>query len=110
MDWLALVADDKGVARAIQEEMAYGIRAHLKSIEKSIRRLKCPDDEAGAVIERLTGRRWGIVGVEGHDESRCHELECQAKAAVSTSAASKRRKAAERARRARAKKRASGQI
>jgi hypothetical protein len=109
MDWLALIADDKGVARAVQEEMAYGIRAHLKSIEKSIRRLKSPDDGDGAVIERLTGRRWGIIGVEGHDESRCHELECQAKAAFGAGAA-KRRRAAERARRARAKKRACGQI
>ena len=103
VDWIADVADDRGVARCTQAQIAYGVHAHIKTIEKSFSRLKSP--ESGPVVYRLTGRRWGIVGVATHDESTCGELECQAKAAAGKNASeAKRRKAADRARRYRERK------
>lgn len=106
-DYVADIADEHGIARVTQAQMAYGVRAHVKSVERAVRRMKGPDLETGRgpVLYKLTGRRWGIVGVIEHDESRCGELECQAMAAAGASAKA-RSKAAERVRRYRARQKA----
>lgn len=104
--WLARYAADDGCVRTTQVEMADGIRTTTRGIRRAIQRLKTPDDGGPAVVERMTGRRWRIIGVQEHDESRCDELECRAKHRAGDQSERKRAKAAERVRRLRARRKA----
>lgn len=98
----SLVNPSTGVGRTTQRFIAEDMGKSLATVERAMRWLLAP--ESGPVLVKAKGRGYGLVGYVAHDPHRCGNVECEAEFTMSLSGMVQRSKAADRARRYRARK------
>ena len=98
----ASLADGKGRAPTTQRFVAEDMGKSLATIKRGMRFLLAK--ESGPVLEKLRGRGYLLVGYVDHDPLTCRNVECEAQYAIPLASFVQRAKAADRARRYRARK------
>lgn len=116
MQALADVADDKGVTRNYtQADAAHDLGLALITVKKNFAiLLRPPAGAPGPFLEKLSGRRYLILGIASHSPATCDGDECHAEAEARRAAGGKlsdkkRAQAAARAREFRRRRREAAQ-